>query len=57
MLPSQGIWKAVGRIAFWMFAASVVLTLFGKGRWRVLLSVWMASICIVVPLIFMLEMD
>jgi hypothetical protein len=57
MSPSLGIWKFIGRIDFWMFATSVVLTLFGKGRWRVLLSVWMASICIVVPLIFMLEMD
>jgi hypothetical protein len=57
MLPSPGIWKFVGRIAFWMFATSVVLTLFGKGRWRILLSAWVASICIVVPLIFALEMD
>jgi hypothetical protein len=56
MLPSPGIWKFAGRIAFWTFAMSVVLTLFGKGRWRTLFSAWMASLCIVVPLIFMLEM-
>jgi hypothetical protein len=57
MSPSPGIWKFAGRIAFWKFVSSVVLTLFGRGKWRILLSVWMASICIVVPLIFMLEMD
>jgi hypothetical protein len=57
MLPSPGIWKFVGRVALWVIATSIVLALFGKGRWRTLFSVWMASICIVVPLIFMLEMD
>ncbi len=57
MLPSPGIWKFVGRIAFWMFVASVILTFFGKGRWRILISAWVASLCVVVPLIFALEMD
>jgi hypothetical protein len=57
MSPSPGIWKFVGRVAFWTFATSVVLTLFGKGRWRTLFAAWMASICIVVQLIFLLEME
>jgi hypothetical protein len=57
MSPSPGIWKFVGRIAFWMFVASVTLAFFGKGRWRILISAWVVSLCLVVPLIFALEMD
>src|SRR5215469_4446489 len=57
MSPSPGIWKFVGRIAFSMFVASVTLAFFGKGRWRVLISAWVVSLCLVVPLIFALEMD
>lgn len=57
MSPSPGIWKFVGRIAFWMFLGSVTLAFFGKGRWRILISAWVVSLCLVVPLIFALEMD
>jgi hypothetical protein len=57
MLPSPGIWKFVGRIAFWTFLTSILLTFLGKGRWRILVSAWVVSVCLVVPLIFALEMD
>ena len=57
MLPSPGIWKLVGRIAFWMFVASIILTFVGKGRWRIMICAWVVSLCVVVPLIFALEMD
>jgi hypothetical protein len=57
MMPSPGIWKFIGRIAFWTFLTSILLTLFGKGKWRVLVSAWAASLCLVVPLIFVLERD
>jgi hypothetical protein len=57
MMPSLGIWKFTGRIAFWTFLTSILLTFFGKGRWRIPLSAWVVSVCLVVPLIFALEMD
>ena len=57
MSPSPGIWKVVGRIAFWTFVASITLAFFGKGRWRILISAWVVSLCLVVPLIFALEVD
>lgn len=57
MLPAPGIWEFVGRIALWMFVASIILTFFGNGRWRVLFSAWAVCLCIVVPVIFTLEMD
>jgi len=57
MFPSPGIWKFIGRIAFWAFLTSILLAFFGKGGWRVLLSAWVVSVCLVVPLLFALEMD
>jgi len=57
MMPSFGIWKFIGRIAYWTFLTSILLTFFGKGKWRVLVSAWVVSVCLVVPLIFTLEMD
>ena len=57
MSPAPGIWEFVGRIAFWAFVASIVLTFFGKGRWRVLIPAWAVSVCVAVLLIFALEMD
>src|SRR5262249_31530341 len=35
MMPAPGIWKFVGRIAFWAFVASLVFTVLGKGKWRI----------------------
>ena len=57
MMPSAGIWKFIGRIAFWTFLTSILLTFLGKGSWRILVSAWVVSLCLVVPLIFALEMD
>jgi len=57
MLPASGIWKFVGHIALWAFVASIVLTLFGKGRWRILIPAWAVSVCVAELLIFALEMD
>jgi hypothetical protein len=57
MMPSPGIWKVVGRTAGWTLVASIVLTTFGKGKWRLLMPAWAAGFVFVAYLIFMLERD
>jgi hypothetical protein len=57
LMPSPGIWKFVGRMAFWTFVLSLVLTTFGKGKWRILAPVWALAYAFVVYTIHMLEMD
>jgi hypothetical protein len=57
LMPSPGIWKSVGRIPLWTFVGSIVLTAFGKGRWRIYIPVWAVSYVFVVYMIFALEMD
>jgi hypothetical protein len=57
MMPSPGIWKVVGRISGATLIASLVLSAFGKGKWRLLIPGWAASYALVVYLIFALEMD
>jgi hypothetical protein len=57
MMPSPGIWKFVGRIAFWTFAVSLVFAAFGKGKWRIFIPVWALAYAFAVYMIFMLEMD
>ena len=51
-MPSPGIWKFVGRIAFWTFAVSLVFTAFGKGKWRIFIAY-----AFVVYMMVILEMD
>jgi hypothetical protein len=57
LMPSPGIWKIVGRISFWFLVASVVVSAFGKGRWRLLILAWAASLVLVEYATLMLEMD
>jgi hypothetical protein len=57
MMPSPGLWKVVGRISVWMLAASVVLSAFGKGKWRLLIPVWALASAFVTFALFALEMD
>jgi len=57
LMPSPGIWKFVGRIAFWTFAVSLVLTAFGKGKWRIFIPIWALAYAFVVYMILILEMD
>ncbi len=57
LMPSSGIWKIVGRISFWFLVASVVVSAFGKGRWRLLIFAWAASLVLVEYATLMLEMD
>jgi hypothetical protein len=57
LMPSPGIWKFVGRIAFWIFAMSLIFTVLGKGKWRIFIPIWAVAYGFVVYLIAMLEMD
>ena len=57
MMPSPGIWKVVGRISVCTLVASIVLSAFGKGRWRLFIPAWAAAYAFVVYVTFMLEMD
>ena len=57
LMPSPGIWKFVGRIAFWTFAASLVFTVLGKGKWRIFIPIWAVAYGFVVYMLAMLEMD
>jgi len=57
LMPSPGIWKFVGRIAFWTFAVTLVFAAFGKGKWRIFIPIWAVAYAFVVYIIAMLEMD
>ena len=57
LMPSAGIWKFVGPIAFWTFVVSLVFTAFGKGKWRIFIPIWAVAYAFVVYMIAMLEMD
>jgi hypothetical protein len=57
LMPSPGIWKFVGRIAFWTFSVSLVFAAFGKGKWRIFIPIWAVAYTFVVYMIAMLEMD
>jgi hypothetical protein len=50
-MPSPGIWKFVGRIAFGMFLTCIVFMVAGKGRWKIWASAWAVSLCVAVLMI------
>ena len=57
MTPTPGLWKTIGRFPTWLLVASVILSAFGKGKWRLLILAWAAALVLVAIVIFMLEMD
>jgi hypothetical protein len=54
-MPSAGPWKFLGKIAACVLVASVVLSAFGKGQWRLLIPAWAASLVFVAYAIFMID--
>jgi hypothetical protein len=56
-MPPSGLWKSLGRIAFWALVASVALGALGKGQLRLWFLAWAAALAFVSYTIFMLEMD
>ena len=57
MTPSPGVWKVVGRISAWFLVASVGLSVFGQGKWRLLIPACAAAYLFVVSVLFVLEME
>ncbi len=57
MMPSPGIWKVAGRASALVLVVSLILSAFGKGKWRLLVLGWAASLVLVAYLLFGLEMD
>jgi hypothetical protein len=57
MMPSPGLWKYLGKIAACVLVVSIVMSAFGKGKWRLLILVWAASLAFIAYAISMLEMD
>ena len=57
MDPSPGLWKTLGPAFRSTMIATVVLAIFGKGKPRIYVLGWTATILVGITLIFMLEMD
>jgi hypothetical protein len=55
--PSPGLWKSLGPISTWTLVTSVLLASLGKGKSRLLVLGWAASVVVAMAMIFMLEMD
>src|SRR6267143_4747492 len=52
-----GIWQPLGRLLLWTFGIALVLSLFGKGKGRILLMAWPASMYFVFQAIYMIQFD
>jgi hypothetical protein len=55
--PSSGRWRFAGRIGAYLLIASIVLSAFGRGKWRLFILGWAASLAFVSYAILMLDMD
>jgi len=57
LMPTTGLWKRLGPAAGWTLVASVILSVPGKGKWRLLIPAWAVSLLFVAYFLFMAEMD
>jgi hypothetical protein len=57
MDPSPGLWMRLRPAIKWPFVLGVVLTLFGKGKLRLLLLGWVPSVVFAMCATYMLQMD
>jgi hypothetical protein len=57
MGAGPGLWQHLGPFLLWSFAAATVLSVFGKGKSRVLMFGWSVSMWVVFQLIYMLQFD
>jgi hypothetical protein len=57
MRAGPGIWEPLGPILIWTFGTATVLSVFGKGKVRMLLLVWSVSMVVVFYTIYMFQMD
>jgi hypothetical protein len=52
-----GLWQSLGPFLVWSFVAATVLSLFGKGKVRVLMIGWSVSMWVVFQSIIVLQFD
>jgi len=52
-----GLWQPLGLVLLWTFGVALVLSLFGKGKVRILLLGWAISMYVVFEFIYMLQFD
>ena len=57
MRAGPGIWEPLGPILVWTLLIALVLSVFGKGKARMLLLGWSVSMLVVFQLIYMLQFD
>ena len=57
LAPVPGLWKTLRPLLKWTFVTSVALTIFGKGKVRLLLLGWVPAVVFVDYAVVMLNMD
>jgi|SRR5215469_129831 len=57
MGAGPGLWQSLGPPLLWSFAAATILSLFARGKARLLMLGWSLSMWIVFQLIFILQFD
>ena len=57
MGATPGLWQNLGPFLLWSFIAATVLSVFAKGKSRVLMVGWSVSMWLVFQLVFMLQFD
>jgi len=57
MRAGPGIWEPLGPVLVWTFFIALILSVFGKGKVRMLLLGWSVSMYTVFQLIYVLQSD
>lgn len=57
MGAGPGIWQPLGPVLVWTFVIALILSVFGKGKVRMLLLGWSVAMVAVFYLIYMFQMD
>jgi hypothetical protein len=57
MRAGPGFWQPLGPILVWTFLVATILSLFGKGKTRLLLIGWSVSMYFVFQMIYVLQFD
>jgi hypothetical protein len=57
MGAGPGIWQRLGSPLVWTFAIASVMSIFGKGKGRILLLAWSVSMYFVFEAIYVLQME
>ena len=57
MGAGPGIWQTLGPVLVWTFGIATVLSLFGKGKFRILMLGWSLSMFFVFQMIYILQFD